>query len=98
MQREPVLTASAVAGVLLAFLSMSVALGWLRLDETQMQSIQAFVLPTLGLVLPLAAAWWARSQVTPTAAPRTENGQPAVLVPESQVTPTQMAAAEQAAK
>jgi hypothetical protein len=98
MTREPVLTAAAVAGILTAFLAMAVNLGWLRLDETQMQSIQAFVLPTLGLVLPLAAAWYARGKVTPVAAPKTESGVDAVLVPTSQVTPTQMAAAEQASK
>jgi len=98
MTREPVLTAAAIAGIITAFLAMAVNLGWLRLDEGQMQSIQAFVLPTLGLLLPVVTAVWARSQVTPTAAPRTENGQPAVLVPESQVTPAQMEASRQATK
>jgi hypothetical protein len=98
MKTEPVLTAAAVAGILMAFFGMAVNLGWLRLDEAQMQSIQAFVLPTLGLVLPLAAAWYARGKVTPVSEPKTASGEDAVLVPTSQVTPTQMAAAEQASK
>jgi apolipoprotein N-acyltransferase len=98
MKTEPVLTAAAVAGILMAFFVMAVNLGWLRLDETQMQSIQAFVLPTLGLVLPLAAAWYARGKVTPTASHKTQDGTPAVLVPESDATPTQIAAAQEARK
>jgi hypothetical protein len=81
MKSEPVLTAGAIAGVIMAGLGMAVALGWLRLDEGQMQAIQAFVLPALGLVLPIAAAWYARSKVTPVAAPKTQDGQQGVIVP-----------------
>ena len=67
MTREPVLTAAGIAGLLMAFLAMAVSLGWLRLDESQMTAIQAFVLPLAGLLLPLLAAWWARGKVTPVA-------------------------------
>jgi len=79
MKTEPVLTAAAIAGVLMAFLGMAVSLGWLRLDESQMQAIQAFVLPALGLILPIAAAL-----VALLAAPKTENGTPAVIIPAAQ--------------
>ncbi len=81
MKNEPVLTAAALAGLIMAGLTMAVSLGWLRLDETQMQAIQGFVLPLVGLVLPLAAALWARGKVTPTAAPKTQTGEPGVIVP-----------------
>jgi len=91
MQREPVLTAAALSGLLMAFLTMAVSLGWLRLDESQMQAIQAFALPLAGLLLPLLAALWARGRVTPTAAPKTAEGQPAALVPVDLVTPAQTA-------
>ncbi len=91
MKSEPVLTAGAIAGVVVAFLTMAVSLGWLRLDEAQMQAIQAFILPALGLILPVAAALWARGKVTPTADPRTEDGEPAQLVPTELVPPQVMA-------
>ena len=81
MKTEPVLTAASIAGVIMAALAMAVSLGWLNLDDAQMGAIQAFVLPVLGLVLPVVAALWARGKVTPTAAPKTEAGEPAVLVP-----------------
>ena len=84
MKTEPVLTAGAIAGVIMAGLAMAVSLGWLNLADEQMTAIQAFVLPVLGLVLPIAAALWARGKVTPTAAPKTETGEPAVLIPAAQ--------------
>lgn len=91
MKTEPVLTAGAVAGVIMAGLAMAVSLGWLSLTDTQMGSIQTFLVAALALLVPLLAALWARSQVTPTANPRTEAGEPAVLVPQNLVTPQQSA-------
>lgn len=90
MKSEPVLTAGAVAGVIMAALTMAVSLGWLRLDETQMGSIQAFLVAALSLVVPVTAAFWARSLVTPTADPKLPDGEPAALVPRVQA--QQMAA------
>ena len=84
MKTEPVLTAGAIAGVIMAGLAMAVSLGWLNLADSQMQAIQAFVLPVLGLVLPIGAALWARGKVTPVASPRTESGEPAILIPAEQ--------------
>ena len=81
MKTEPVLTAGAIAGVIMAGLGMAVALGWLRLDESQMKAVEAFVLPLLGLVVPIVAAWYARGKVTPVAAPKTATGEPAAIVP-----------------
>lgn len=81
---EPVLTAAAVAGLIMAGLTMAVSLGWLNLTEDQMGAVQGFILPLAGLVLPLIAGFVARSQVTPTANPKTEDGQPAVLIPKAQ--------------
>lgn len=81
MKSEPVLTAAVIAGLVMAFLGMAVSLNWLRLDSGQMEAIQSFILPAAGLILPLIAGLVARSQVTPTAAPRTADGEPAVLLP-----------------
>lgn len=81
MTREPVLTAGAIAGVIMAALGMAVSLGWLQLSPEQMKAVDAFVLPALGLIVPIAAAWYARGKVTPTAAPKTADGEPGVIVP-----------------
>jgi len=62
-------------------LGMAVSLGWLRLDEAQMKAVEAFVLPALALIVPIAAAWYARGKVTPVAAPKTAAGEPAAIVP-----------------
>ena len=59
---------------------MAVSLGWLKLDEAQMGSIQTFVVALVGFAVPVAAALIARRYVTPLAAPKTESGQPAVLL------------------
>lgn len=90
MKTEPVLTAGAIAGVVMAFLGMAVSLGWLRLDEAQMKAVEAFVLPALALIVPIAAAWYARSKVTPLAAPKTKEGEEAILMPASLVSPQMM--------
>lgn len=84
MKSEPVLTAATIAGVIMAGLAMAVSLGWLSLTDDQMKAIQAFVLPVLGLILPVAAALWARSKVTPTADPKTADGEEAVILPKAQ--------------
>ena len=84
MNREPVLTAGAISGVIMAGLAMAVSLGWLRLDEEQMGSIQTFLVAALALAVPVVGALIARRFVTPTAAPRTPEGEPAVLVPAAQ--------------
>ena len=76
----------------MAGLTMAVSLGWLRLDEAQMQAVQGFILPLAGLLLPILAALWARGKVTPVDDPRTESGEPAAIVPAEMVTPVQMAA------
>ena len=91
MNREPVVTAAAIAGIVMAFLAMAVSLNWLALTPEQMETIQAFILPMLGLLLPVAAALFARSKVTPTANPKTESGEPAVIVPADLVTTAQAA-------
>ena len=96
MKSEPVITAGVIVGVLMSFLVMAVSLGWLRLDESQMGTIEKFAVAAVPLLIALAGAWYARSKTTPVAAPKTPNGEPAVLVPQSQATPAQMAMARSA--
>lgn len=101
MTREPVVSAQAIAAavsaVIMLGLAMAVSLGWIVLDSKQMGAIEAFVgavMALLVLVVPqFVAAYWARSQVTPTANPHTADGQPAALVPVAQIQAMQAAAA-----
>lgn len=89
MTREPVLSAQAIAAavsaVIMLGLGMAVSLGWLSLNSDQMGSIEKFVGALLALAVlvgpQLVAAFWARKQVTPVAAPKTASGEPAVIVP-----------------
>ncbi len=91
MKSQPVLTAGSIVGVIMAGLVMAVSLGWLKLDSTQMGNIETFLAAAVALLLPILGAWWASRRVTPTAAPKTADGQPAVIIPQSMVTPEFMA-------
>ena len=51
MNREPVLTAGAITGVLMAGLFMAVSLGWLHLTETQLGSVETFAGALLALLM-----------------------------------------------
>ena len=89
MSKEPVLSAQAIAAaisaVIMLGLGMAVSLGWISLNDTQMGSIEKFVGALLALAVlvgpQLVAAFWARKQVTPLAAPKTATGETAVIVP-----------------
>ena len=84
MKSEPVLSAGAIVGVIMAGIVMAMKLGWIDISSDQLGGIEAFVVAAVGLLFPLAAAWWARSQVTPVAAPKTKEGEDAVLMPVAQ--------------
>ena len=84
MKTEPVLTAGALTGVLMAGLFMAVSLGWLHLTETQIGTVETFAGGLLALLLPILISLWPRSKVTPVICPRTEDGEPAILIPAAQ--------------
>lgn len=92
MNNQPVLTAGTIAGVIMAALAMSVSLGWLKLDDAQMGSIQAFVVAALGFAVPVIGSLIANRFVTSRKNPQTEDGEPGVILPASAVTPEMMAA------
>ena len=89
MKTEPVVSAQAIAAavsaVIMLGLGMAVSLDWLKLDTEQMGAIERFVTALLALAVLIApqlvAALWARGKVTPVAAPKMADGQPAALVP-----------------
>ena len=90
MKTEPVLTAGAITGVLMAGLFMAVSLGWLHLNETQLGSVETFVGALLALLLPVLISLWPRSQVTPVvklttgATVETATGETGVIIPAAQ--------------
>ena len=90
MNREPVLTAGAVTGIIMAGLFMAVSLGWLHLNETQLGSIETFAGALLALLLPVLISLWPRSQVTPVAkltagaTVETATGETGVIIPAAQ--------------
>ena len=101
MKSEPVLSAqamaAAVSAVIMLGLGMAVSLGWLVLAPDQMGAIEKFVGAVLALAVlvgpQLVAAFWARGRVTPVADPKTQDGQPAAIVPVAQLQQLQAAAA-----
>ncbi len=98
MSKEPVVSAQGIAALvqvmIMAGLAMAVQLGWLTLNDAQMGSIENFIKAGLALAVIIApqivAAFWARRKVTPLAAPRTKEGEEAILMPTSLVSPQMM--------
>lgn len=84
IQREPLatanLSAATVSALLWAAVEFSVAMGWIDLDTSQQESLRQLLL----LIVPIIFAVFnmnVRSKVTPMAAPFTDSGKPAVIVP-----------------
>ena len=70
VQTEPVLTVGAIVAVITAGLQFLRLMGWLSLTDEQSDALMTFV----SLLLPLLGALWARSKVTPLAAPKDADG------------------------
>ena len=79
-EREPVMTAGAIVGAVMAVMAALVMLGVVNLDPEQLSAIETALLALLTLFLPIAGAWAARQQVTPMSDPRDDEGRR--LVPE----------------
>lgn len=83
--KEPVTWANIVAAIV-ALLSLAVAMGWIHLTSDQFVEIER-ALGAFGVVAaPIAAALWARLQVTPLADPKDEDGSPLVRRADGQPT------------
>lgn len=78
LPNEPVALAGVIAGVIGAAMVMAVSLGWIELSAEQQTNILGFVV----LVAPIVTSFFARSVVTPVAAPQiiTEYGKTVDLV------------------
>lgn len=71
MTREPLLTKASWTALVMAVIAVAVAFG-LPLTDEQQKALIALA----GVLAPVAAAVWARGQVTPVADPRDNDGQP----------------------
>ena len=71
MNREPLLTKASWVSLVTAVIAVAVAFG-LPLSDEQQKALIALA----GVLAPVAAAVWARGQVTPVADPRDDDGQP----------------------
>ena len=71
MEREPLLTKASWVALVTAVIAVAVAFG-LPLTDEQQKALIALA----GVLAPVAAAVWARGQVTPVADPRDDDGQP----------------------
>jgi len=71
MSREPLLTKASWVTLVTAVIAVAVAFG-LPLSDEQQKALIALA----GVLAPVAAAVWARGQVTPVADPRDEDGNP----------------------
>ena len=69
MEREPLLTKASWVALVTAVIAVAVAFG-LPLTDEQQKALIALA----GVLAPLAAAVWARGQVTPVADPRDDDG------------------------
>ena len=69
MTREPLLTKASWTALVVAVIAVAVAFG-LPLTDEQQKSLIALA----GVLSPIAAAVWARGQVTPVADPRDDDG------------------------
>jgi hypothetical protein len=73
MNREPLVTAGSLAGVLSAIFVLLVAFG-LDIDDDK----QAAILGGVAVLFPLVSPLFARSKVTPVADPRGSDGTPLI--------------------
>lgn len=92
MRSEPVVSAQAIAAAVqaavMALVAMAASLEWIVIDPQQMGAVEktlaAFGALAVLVVPQIAAAFYARNQVTPVRDPRTATGEPAVIVPLAQ--------------
>jgi uncharacterized membrane protein (Fun14 family) len=74
IKNEPVLTAGAVVGAIMATLAALVALGVININPEQMGAIGAALTAVVGLALPVVGAFVARQYVTPVSNPKDNEG------------------------
>lgn len=84
MSNEPVQNASSLSALLIVMIKAGVvlatAMGWVQWDTAQQAAVNGFSVAALDVVAVLVPMLWARSKVTPLAAPRDNEGVPLVRV------------------
>lgn len=76
MKREPVMTAQTITALISAGMVMLVALGLVKLDDTQQAAIMAFAIALTNVI----AGFVTRSWVTPLSDPKDSSGVPLVPI------------------
>lgn len=80
IKREPVRLGAAIMALVSAVLVLLVAFG-VEITDTQQQAIIGVVGALIAMASIFGVGEWVRRKVTPTAAPRTDDGRPAAIVP-----------------
>lgn len=70
MNKEPVITAASIAGLLSAGISLCRIMGWIALTDDQYNALMLF----LGIALPIGLGVWARNESTPLSDPKDTDG------------------------
>lgn len=87
VNREPVLVAASIAGVVELFVLWLLQMGYLNWNSEQVASFNNLIVAALVLLAPAAPiifGYFARNRVTPVANPRTADGEDAELVKKGQ--------------
>ena len=74
INNEPVVTAGAIIGAIMAALTAMVALGVIDITPEQVSAIEALLVALVPLILSVVGAVVARRYVTPVANPRDNDG------------------------
>lgn len=83
IQREPARIGAAIISLITTLMALLVAFG-VDITNAQQEAILGFVAAVVAIAAPFVVnEWYVRRKVTPTAAPRMEDGQPAIIVPAS---------------
>lgn len=77
MNREPVMTAGTLAGLVAGVIALLIAFG-VGVTPEQQKSILDFIPAVFAFAAPIVAAYFARKQVTPVADPKNDQGVPLI--------------------
>ena len=76
MNTNPTYTANGIVAAISAAVACLIAFGYLNWTEEQQRLFLAAVVAVLGVVGPLASAWWIARKTTALSNPRDEDGAP----------------------
>lgn len=78
MGTEPALSSTGIVAAISAIVAALVGFGLINWTGEQQGLFMAAIIGVLGVVAPLAAGWYTRTQSTPLSMPRDEDGTPLI--------------------